>query len=94
MNMEDQRMKLICEYPVGTLRNNLTTVSNIDTVGLTLKNIPGVGQPFLIFASLPSPPAVADFSMYPQYVVSSVVSENVAMIEAQLADPPIDALTF
>lgn len=87
-------MKLICEYPVGTLRNNLTTVANIGTVGNTLKNIPGVGQPFLIFASLPSPPVIVDFGMFPQYIVSSVVSENVAMIEAQLLDPPTAALTF
>lgn len=87
-------MKLICEYPPGTLRNNVTTVANIGTVGSTLKVIPGVGQPFLIFASLPSPPVAVDFGMFPQYVVSAVVSENVAMIEAALADPPLAALTF
>lgn len=87
-------MKLICEFPPGTLRNNLTTAPNIGTVGNALKNMPGVGRPFLIFASLPSPPGVADFDMFPQYIVSNVVAENVAMIEAMLADPPLAALTF
>lgn len=31
---------------------------------------------------------------FPQYIVSNVVAENVAMIEAMLADPPLAALTF
>lgn len=87
-------MKLICEYPPGTLRNNITTVNNIPTVGKTVRNVPGIGQPFLIFASLPSPPIMADFSMFPDYVVSANEADNVAMIEAMLADPPLAALTF
>lgn len=87
-------MKMVCEYPAGTLRNNLTTVNNIGSVGQAVKVIPGVGQPFLIFASWPNPPTMVDFDMFPQYVVSAVVSENVAMIEAMLADPPLAALTF
>jgi hypothetical protein len=93
--MSDNKMRLICEFPKGVLRNNMTTVNNIGTVGATLKNVPGVGEPFLIFANpFPVPPAMVDFDKYPQYRVSAVVSENVAMIEEQLANPPLDALTF
>lgn len=87
-------MKMVCEFPAGTLRNNITTAPNIGTVGLALKNLPGVGKPFLIFANWSNPPTMVDFDMFPQYVVSSVVSENVDMIEAMLADPPTAALTF
>ena len=93
-------MKLICEYPVGTLRN-ATTVANKTTVATTVKTLPGVGKPFLIFASLPSPAVMADFSMFPQFIVSSVVSENLQMINDMLAmddgvnpNPLLDALTF
>lgn len=93
-------MKLICEYPVGTLRN-ATTVANKNTVAVTLKTMPGIGKPFLIFASLPGNVSMADFSMFPQFVVSSVVSENVAMINDMLdmddgvnPNPLLDALTF
>lgn len=93
-------MKLICEYPVGTLRN-ATTVANKNTVAITLKTLPGVGKPFLIFASLPGTATMADFSMFPQFVVSSVVSENLQMINDMLdmddgvnPNPLLDALTF
>jgi len=87
-------MKMVCEYPIGTLRNNMTTVANVTTVANALRNVPGVGQPCLLFASWPSAPVMVDFTMFPQYIVSNVVAENVAMIEAMLADPPLAALTF
>ena len=98
--MGDTPLKLICEYPVGTLRN-ATTVANKNTVALALKNMPGVGQPFLIYAALPSSAIMADFSMFPQFVVSTVVSENLQMINDMLdmddgvnPNPLLDALTF
>lgn len=88
-------MRLVCIDRTGTLRNNITTVANIGTVGQTLKNMPGVGRPFLIFSPAGwVAPAAVDFDLHPEYVVSAVVSENVAMIEAMLANPPIDSLTF
>lgn len=93
-------MKLICEYPVGTLRN-ATTVNYVDTVATAIKSMPGIGKPFLIYESLPGLVAMADFEHYlndegtgPRWVVSSDVAKNKAMILEQLASPPLDALTF
>ena len=86
-------MKLICEYPPGTLRN-ATTAANIPAVASAVRSMPGVGKPFLIYQSLPGTVTIADFGMYPDYVVSSVVAENEAMINAMLATPPTDALTY
>ena len=86
-------MRLICEYPVNTLRNAVT-VNNVSQVALAIKTMPGVGKPFLIFASLPGAVAAADFDLYPSYVVSSVTADNAALINAMLATPPLDALTF
>lgn len=86
-------MKLICEYPAGTLRN-ATTVNNLDTVALALKNMPGVGKPFLLFQSLPGPVVAADFDAHPDFKVSADVAANRTMIDAMLASPPDDALTF
>lgn len=92
-------MKLICEYPVGTLRN-ATTVANKNTVATTVKSLPGVGKPFLIFASLPSPAVTADFTMFP-FVVSSVTADNLQAINDMLdmddgvnPNPLLAALTF
>lgn len=86
-------MKLICEYPPGTLRN-ATTSSSIAAVANAVKIMPGVGKPWLIFASLPGQVTIADFDLYPQYVVSAVSADNEAMINDMLASPPTDALTF
>jgi len=89
----ENTMKLIAEYPVGTLRN-ATTVNNLDVVALALKNMPGVGKPFLIFQSLPGQVVAADFDQFPDYKVSVDVAANRAMIDAMLANPPTDALAF
>lgn len=93
-------MKLICEYPVGSLRNAVT-VSNINTVAQALKVMPGVGKPFLIFASDAYTGLVimADFELHEDWagngnVVNSDVAKNKAMIEAMLAEPPLDAITL
>ena len=91
--MDTNTMKLICEYPPGTLRN-ATTVANLTTVATGLRVMPGVGKPFLIFQSLPGQVASADFDLYPQYIVSAVVADNLALINEALATPPLDALGF
>jgi len=85
--------KLICEFPPGVLRN-ATTASNLTAVASALRSMPGVGKPFLIFASLPATVALADFDAYPDYVVSADVAANETMISEMLATPPLDALTF
>lgn len=92
-------MRLICEY-AGALRNAVT-VNNVNSVALALRQMPGVGQPFLIYASLPGPVVAADFDLHqnddgtgPRWVVSSDPAVNVASINEQLETPPLDALTF
>jgi hypothetical protein len=85
--------KLNCEYPPGTLRN-ATTSSNIPAVANALKVMPGVGKPFLIFQTLPGLVTMAAFDMYPDYVVSADSAENETLINAMLATPPTDALTY
>lgn len=84
-------MKLVCEYPVGTLRT-AAAVNNVSAVAMAIRQMPGVGKPFLIFSDLPGQATMAFFDMYPDYVVSSDVSANIAMINAQLASPPLDAV--
>jgi hypothetical protein len=86
-------MKLVCEYPAGTLRT-ATTANNNQAVAQAVKSMPGVGKPFLIFATLPGTVIFADLEMYPDYVVSTDVAANLAKIEAMLSTPPLDALTF
>lgn len=96
--MGDIPLKLIADYPIGTLRN-ATTVANKNVVALALKSMPGVGQPFYIFNSLPGTVVAADFDMFP-FIVSSVVSENLQMINDMLdmeddnPNPLHAALTF
>jgi hypothetical protein len=93
-------MRLICEYPSGTLRNAVT-VSNHYTVASGLRSMPGIGKPFLIYETLPGPVVAADFELHqnsegtgPKWIVNADPNINLAMIEEQLADPPLDALTF
>lgn len=58
-----------------------------------VKSIPGVGKPFLLFATLPDGnPASANFTGAP--IVSSDASVNQAAIDAMLNDPPWDALVY
>lgn len=86
-------MRLLCEYPVGSLRNAVT-VNHIPSVAKVVRNLPGIGKPFLIFDTLPGNPVMVDFSMFPQYVVSADETANATMINEMLATPPIDAVTF
>lgn len=91
-------MKIVCDFN-GALRT-LTTANNVTTVANFIKNnVPGVGQAFLAFTNLPSAPVAADFDLHPDWagygnLVTSDTSQNVAMINAMLAAPPTDALTF
>lgn len=87
------QMRLLAEFPAGTLRN-ATTASNMNLVATSLRVMPGVGKPFLIFAALPGLVAQVDFDMYPDYKVSNDVAQNIALIQAMLDNPPTDALTF
>jgi len=94
-------MKIVCEYPVGTLRT-ATAVNNVVMVAQAVRQMPGVGQPFLAFASLPANAIMADFDHESildengnrRFVVSSVVAENIQMINEMLANPPLDAITL
>ena len=94
-------MKLVTELTIGgvdTLKT-LTTSNNIALVAQTLITTPGVGKPFLIFPSLSGTPTMADFNLHPDWaslgnLVTSTVADNVTMINAMLATPPTDALTF
>lgn len=93
-------MKLICEYPVGTLRNAVT-VNDIPTVAKALRNMPGVGKPFLIFAAdaYSGKVIMADFDLHPDWagqgnVVSADPAKNAQIIQAMLDNPPLDALTL
>lgn len=90
---EKKDMRLLCEFPAGTLRNAVT-VNHIPSVAKVLRNMPGIGKPFLIFEALQGVAVAVDFDMYPQYVVSADEAANTAMIEEQLATPPLDAVTF
>lgn len=97
---EDKKMKIVCDY-AGALRT-VTMVNTVSLVAQTVKNIPGVGQAFLAFANLPANPVAAEFNHpsivdaegNPLYIVSSVNADNVAMINAMLANPPLAALTM
>jgi len=99
--MKGVEMRAVYEFPSGTLRN-ATTVNNVSIVANALKSVPGVGQPFLIFNSLPGAVAMVDWQHESiidengnsKYVVSSTSSENVTMINDMLANPPLAAITL
>lgn len=94
----DEKMKLVCEFPPGTLRT-MTSTNNINLAAQALKNVPGVGQPFLMFASLSGTVAIADFELHDDWaghgnVVTNDTAKNVEMIQAMLDTPPTDAVTM
>ena len=57
-----------------------------------MKRTPGVGKPFYLFANLPGPVVAADYEGAP--IVSEDVAANKQAIDAMLANPPLDKLTF
>lgn len=94
-------MRMVCEFPVGTFRPNVVTVNDAVAVGKTLRTMPGVGKPFLIFdGAVYNGLAVgADFGLHTDWaghgnVVNSDPAKNTEMINAMLANPPLDALLF
>ncbi len=99
---EDNKMKVVCEFNGNLV--TLTANPNLTVVANALKNVPGVGKPFLAFASLASNPSFCDFD-HPSicdangdriYVVTSNTATNYALINQCLAaaPAPLDALTF
>ena len=91
-------MKLLCEFPIGTLRT-MTSTNNIALAAQGLMNVPGVGQPFLMFNTLPGKVASVDFDLHTDWawhgnVVTNDISKNMAMIQAMLDAPPLDALVI
>lgn len=97
-------MRLICEYPAGVLRNAVA-VDNNYSVGLVVRQLPGVGKPFLVFYSLPGPLLLADFEHQSlmvddgnggtrfKYIVTADPVANAAMVAEMLANPPTQAIT-
>lgn len=94
-------MKLVCDVTINgvpTLKA-LAASSNLDMVANAIKTTPGIGQPFLFFSTLSGAPSLADWDLHPDWagygnLVTSDNSHNRAMIDAMLASPPTDALTF
>lgn len=91
-------MKLLCEFPIGTLRS-MTSTNNLALAAQGLKNVPGVGQPFLFFNTLPGQVAAVDFELHTDWAghgnkVTNDVQKNAEMIQAMLDTPPVDALTI
>lgn len=91
--MGENPLKVICEYPPGSLRN-ATSANDVRRLAIAVKNMPGVGRPFLVYNTLPGLVSIADFEMYPEYKVSANEAENEALINTMLVNPPMDALTF
>lgn len=70
----------------------LLTAPNTDHAS-HVKNVPGVGKPYFVFASLPNGnPTSVDFADAP--IVNIDESVNQANIDAMLANPPWDALVY
>lgn len=88
-------MKLVCEILVNGVMSTkvLTTADSMDQ-GALVKTKPGVGKPFLMFASLPGSVIAADFEGAP--VVSTSTVENNQAIQAMLSEPQtyLSRLTF
>lgn len=90
-------MKVVFEYN-GQLRT-AAAVNNVQMVASTIKSMPGIGQPFLCFANLPAPAAMADFDLHSDWagngnVVTNDTAKNAQMIQAMLDAPPLDAITL
>lgn len=91
-------MKMLCEWPAGVLRS-MTSTNHMGLAAQGLMNVPGVGQPFLFFASLPGQVAAVDFDLHDDWAghgnrVTNDVVKNMEMIQAMLDNPPLDALTI
>lgn len=68
-------------------------LSDPESHAMHVKAIPGVGKPFLLFATLPDGnPSGADFSDAP--ICNNDPAVNQADIDAMLAAPPWDDLVY
>lgn len=91
-----KNMKLVCFVNINgvdTLKT-LTTVAGVPQNAAFVKNKPGIGEPFLIFNSLPGVVVAAEFDTAP--IVNTDVSVNETSINTMLADPStyLALLTF
>jgi len=76
------------------------TSPSVSALAAAIKTLPSVGKPFLVFNTLPFKPSTVDFDLHPDWppgsgngnVVSADTATNIAMINAMLAEPPLDAL--
>lgn len=95
-------MKLVCEitYEGSTTLRALAASSNLNAMALAVKTRPGINKPFLFFDELQAGhPTLADFDLHPDWaghgnVVTADTAKNLAMLQAMLASPPHDALTW
>lgn len=87
-------MKLICTVKKRGVDTFAVMVTADNTDHATfVKVIPGVGKPFLLFATLPDGnPSAANFANAP--LVSNDTAANQAAIDAMLTDPPWDDLIY
>lgn len=90
-------MKVVFEFN-GQLRT-AAAVNNVQMVAMTIRQMPGIGQPFLVFANLPAQAVMADFGLHPDWaghgnLVTNDVTKNAQMIQAMLDAPPMDAITL
>ncbi len=100
--METREMpRMVCMKIIGGVDTLIAPAasSNLDQCAMALRSLPGVSKKFLFYPSLPSTPTFAEFDLDPTTyplgnTVTSDVATNRAMIDAMLANPPIDALTF
>lgn len=87
-------MKLLCivkKRGVDTFAT-FTTAEGAD-LAIHVNNVPGVGKPYLIFATLPDgDPVSADFSSAPIANIDTAVNQT--SIDAMLANPPWAALNY
>ena len=93
--------KLVAEFDFGDGPELLavTASSKVDNMAVAIKTNPGVGKEFLYFADLQGTPVLCNFDLHPDWAghgnkVTSDTAKNKAMLLAQLANPPLDALTF
>lgn len=90
--------KLVCDA-LGEPRI-LSASNNVNIIANALKVTPGVGQPFLYFASLPPGQlASVDYNLHQDWagygnLVRGNAAENLAMLNAMLSAPPTDAVVI
>ena len=93
-------MKLVVDHPITQQPMVATSTNNVTLAAQALMNFPGVGKPFLMFASLSNdPPSTVLYDLHEDWAskgnkVTNNLADNVAIINAMLAEPPTDALVY